>query len=97
MKGQFGVDVEVASDIFSERNIPEEDREYILKVLKEFNWKSLQRLPERDEEVFFLGAIELIATVGTIWTRVYDGKYYTKKGLWYTVFIRDIEIIQRNS
>ena len=97
MKGQFGVDVEVASDIFSERNIPEEDREYILKVLKEFNWKSLQRLLERDEEIVFLGTIEFIATVGTIWTRVYDGKYYIKEGLWYTVFIRDIEIIQRNS
>lgn len=97
MKGKFGVDVEVAYDIFDKRNIPEEDREYILKVLKEFNWKSLQRLPERSDEIVFLGAIVFIATVGTIWTRVFDRKYYTKEGLWYTVFIRDIEIIQRNS
>ena len=105
MEGKFGVSFEVTANFFEGEDIPEEDKEYIsekdrkyiLKMLKEFNWKSLQRLPESDEEIVFYGDIVFVVSVMRVCTTVFDEKYHMEERLWYTIYLDDCEIIQRNS
>ena len=98
MTGEFNIDFAIIPDeIYTKKETNKEDWDYINDTLTKFDWKSLQRLPEKGETIFFLGKIDFMIQVGDIWTTFVDGKYYKREGLWYTIYITHIDITKRNS
>lgn len=95
MRGNFKVVAQLDDDIFFDKKYDREDKEYIKKRIYEFDWKSLQRLPNPGETITFMGALHFMVTVKEIWTwhTANDG-YYKYPGLLYTVFIDEIEILE---
>lgn len=98
MKGNYYVTYEIDDDIFICRHFEEDELDYIYGKLNQFDWKSLQRLPQQNEMISFLGVISFEITVKDvwIWQVADDGQYDMEPGLHYVIFIGDIEITQDN-
>lgn len=96
MKQNYNIKIEIDSDAL--RDFSETDRKYIREKVKSFDWLSLPELPKEGDIINFLGEVGLEITIGEIWLWIVDdsGHYLIEPGIWYTLFITKVEIIEDN-
>lgn len=96
MNQNYNIRIEIDSDAI--RDYSETDREYIREKVKSFDWSSLPELPKEGDVINFLGDVDLEVTIGERWLWIVDesGHYTIGPGIWYTLFITKVEIIEDN-
>lgn len=96
MKQNYNIRAEINFDAI--RHFSDIDRSYVREKIKGFDWSSLPELPKEGDVINFLGEVNLEVTIGERWLWIVDesGLYTIEPGIWYSLLIDKVEIIEDN-